>query len=150
MTDYSRLKVLGRGPIPPPDPKEDYPELETVRVRGRVTTRLDVPNLVTVCPVTGQPDYGHLIIEYVPKEHVIETKSLKVYLMTFAHEEWAMFGEEVTFQIARDIWVAAAPLSTFVAITWAPRGGIGMTTSVTLDGFGEEVLDDGMEVGLKI
>jgi 7-cyano-7-deazaguanine reductase len=134
---YQHLRALGQGPIKPP--KGNPPVIETVLADGPITVRLDLPNLVSFCPVTEQPDYGSLIIEYVADEYLIETKSLKMHLMSYMHEDGAAFGEDITWHIARGVYTAAEPTETFVVIAWAPRGGIGMTTSVRLDKKGEVI-----------
>jgi len=76
----------------------------------------------SLCPVTGQPDYGRLRIDYVPGELCVESKSLKLYLMRFRNE--GTFHEACVNQVADDLVAAISPLYLQVYGDFNPRGGI--------------------------
>jgi 7-cyano-7-deazaguanine reductase len=72
--------------------------------------------------VTGQPDFAHIIIDYVPGAHILESKSLKLYL--FGYRNHGAFHEDCTQKIANDIVAAVNPYWLRIAAFWFPRGGI--------------------------
>ena len=82
--------------------------------------------LTSLCPITGQPDFNQVEIEYAPKEHCLETKSLKLYLWHFRDK--GMFAEMLAAAIAQDIYTAVQPQYCQVVIRQQTRGGI--TTEV--------------------
>ena len=82
----------------------------------------------SICPKTGQPDFGTVIIEYVPRERCIESKALKYYLWSYRNE--GAFHEKVTNQIADDLIAAIAPRKLRVEGDFAVRGGIRTTVVV--------------------
>jgi 7-cyano-7-deazaguanine reductase len=83
---------------------------------------LDCPEFTSVCPITGQPDFGHLTIRYVPGRLCLESKSLKLYLFAFRGE--GAFHEEVVNRILDDIVSAIRPRRAQVAGVFNARGGI--------------------------
>ena len=85
------------------------------------------PEFTSVCPRTGLPDFGEIRISYVPDEHCIELKSLKLYLVEFRNR--GIFYEQVTNQILDDLVAACRPRRMTVVGDFTPRGGI--STSVT-------------------
>ncbi len=82
----------------------------------------DCPEFTSLCPVTGQPDFGHINIEYVPDKLCLESKSLKLYLFSFRNCD--TFHEEAVNRILADIVEAISPRSAKVAGDFRPRGGI--------------------------
>ncbi|MGC8658351.1 MAG: preQ(1) synthase [Desulfomonilaceae bacterium] len=86
--------------------------------------RFDCPEFTSVCPITGQPDFAHIVITYVPNLKCIESKSLKLYL--FSYRNLGMFHEEITNRVLDDIVEACAPKWARVVGTMNPRGGIGI------------------------
>ena len=84
--------------------------------------RFTTDELASVCPVTGQPDLSHVVIEYVPGRHCVESKSLKLYLWSF--RDRAVFAEALAAEIAAEIMVTAQPRAVTVTLTQRPRGGI--------------------------
>ena len=88
----------------------------------------DCPEFTCLCPLTGQPDFATILIDYVPDELCVELKSLKLYLWSFRNE--GAFHEAVTNQILDDIVTAIAPRSVTVIGKFWMRGGI--TTNVTV------------------
>ena len=89
---------------------------------GVTAVRFTTDELASMCPVTGQPDLAHLVIEYVPDAWCIESKSLKLYLWGF--RDRAVFAEALAAQIANEVLGTAQPSSVRVVLTQRPRGGI--------------------------
>jgi len=86
------------------------------------TIEFDCPEFTSVCPVTGQPDFAHIVITYIPNEKCIESKSLKLYLGAFRNT--GMFHEEITNRILSDVVAACGPRWARVRGAMNPRGGI--------------------------
>jgi 7-cyano-7-deazaguanine reductase len=86
------------------------------------TVRFTTDELSSVCPVTQQPDLSHVVIEYAPDAHCIESKSLKLYLWGF--RDRAVFAEALAAEIAAEVMHSAAPREVTVTLTQRPRGGI--------------------------
>jgi 7-cyano-7-deazaguanine reductase len=84
--------------------------------------RFTAPEFTSLCPVTGQPDFARLIIDYAPDKWLIESKSLKLYLGSFRNH--GAFHEDCTVAIGRRIVQVAAPTWLRIAGFWYPRGGI--------------------------
>jgi 7-cyano-7-deazaguanine reductase len=84
--------------------------------------RFTAPEFTSLCPVTGQPDFAHLVIDYAPKDWLIESKSLKLYLGSFRNH--GAFHEDCTVAIGRRIVAVAEPLWLRIGGYWYPRGGI--------------------------
>ena len=87
------------------------------------------PEFTSVCPVTGQPDFGTITYRYVPAAVCVELKSLKLYLQRFRDK--GIFYEAVTNQLLDDFVAASKPVRCTVLSVWTPRGGI--TTNVTCE-----------------
>jgi len=86
------------------------------------------PEFTSVCPKTGQPDFGKLILTYVPDRKCVELKSLKLYLQQFRNQ--GIFYEDVTNRILDDLVAVLQPRRMTLVSRFSPRGGI--TTSVTV------------------
>ena len=86
------------------------------------TVTLRCPEFTTLCPVTGQPDFGELVIRYVPAERLVESKSLKLYLVSFRNH--GDFHEDVVATVLRDLRALLAPKYIEVRGLFRPRGGI--------------------------
>jgi 7-cyano-7-deazaguanine reductase len=84
--------------------------------------RFTAPEFTTLCPVTGQPDFAHLVIDYAPQGWLIESKSLKLFLGAFRNH--GAFHEDCTLAIAKRIVATADPRWFRIAGYWYPRGGI--------------------------
>ncbi len=93
------------------------------------TIEIVCPEFTSVCPKTGQPDFGTLTFTYVPDRTCVELKSLKLYLQQFRNE--GIFYEDVTNRILDDLVAAVAPRQMRLAAAFTARGGI--TTTVTAD-----------------
>ena len=124
MTDtYETLSQLGGSNDVPESP--DKAVLECVpnpHKDARYLVRFAVPEFTSVCPVTGQPDFAHLVIDYVPEDLIVESKSLKLYLGSFRNHPG--FHEQCTVDIAQKIISSASPHWLRIGGYWYPRGGI--------------------------
>ena len=88
--------------------------------------------IITLCPVTGQPDFGHIIIRYIADKRCIESKSLKLYLFSFRNTP--TFHEESVNRILKDIVQACNPRKAEVVGLFRPRGGIAINVKATFGG----------------
>lgn len=107
-------------------------QLETFpnpRVGRDYVIQFDCPEFTCLCPITGQPDFATITIEYVPATLCVELKSLKLYLWSYRNE--GAFHEAVTNQICDDIVAAIAPRKLTVSGKFWIRGGITTTVIVT-------------------
>ena len=84
--------------------------------------RFTCPEFTSMCPVTGQPDFGLFVIDYVPGEWLLESKSLKLYLHSYRNH--AAFHEDCTVAIGKRIVATIEPRWLRIAGFWNPRGGI--------------------------
>jgi len=82
----------------------------------------DCPEFTSICPITGQPDFGHITIEYIADQLCVESKSLKLYLFSFRNH--GAFHEAVTNQILDDFVNVCQPRRATVKGIFRPRGGI--------------------------
>lgn len=118
----SELKHLGKASNQPVD------RVDLIDWTGeRIVVRLDCSEFSSLCPVTGQPDYGTLVIEYVPDHHLAETKSVKLYL--WQYREKAGFNESLVDAIATDLFGQIRPKWLRITGTFNPRGGIRVTAT---------------------
>lgn len=95
----------------------DNPHLNTL-----YSIRFSCPEFTSICPITGQPDFAHLVIDYVPGKKIVESKALKLYL--FSYRNHGAFHEDCTVQIAKDIIACIKPKWLRIGGYWYPRGGI--------------------------
>jgi 7-cyano-7-deazaguanine reductase len=117
------LTQLGRPTQLPAAP--DQARLETVpnpHPDLLYLVRFTCPEFTSLCPVTGQPDFAHLVIDYVPKARLIESKSLKLFLGSFRNH--GAFHEACTLAIAKRLETALAPVWLRIGGYWYPRGGM--------------------------
>jgi 7-cyano-7-deazaguanine reductase len=91
--------------------------------------KIDCPEFTAVCPMTDQPDFGQIVISYVPDRHCIELKALKLYLQ--AYRNVGIFHEAVTNRILDDLVQVTKPRRMVVSGEYRPRGGITTTVVVT-------------------
>lgn len=119
----SKLTQLGR---PTPLPKSPAAaKLESVaNLHDDVdyVVRFTAPEFTTLCPVTGQPDFAHFVIDYCPAKSILESKSLKLFLASFRNH--ASFHEDCTLAIGKRVVAAIRPKFLRIAGFWYPRGGI--------------------------
>jgi 7-cyano-7-deazaguanine reductase len=95
-----------------PNPKQDMLYL----------VRFAVPEFTSLCPVTGQPDFAHLVIDYAPAETIVESKSLKLFLGSFRNH--CGFHEDVTVGIGQRLAEEMKPRWLRIGGYWYPRGGM--------------------------
>jgi len=84
--------------------------------------RFTAPEFTTLCPITGQPDFAHFVIDYCPAKNLVESKSLKLLLASFRNI--AAFHEDCTVMIGKRIAAAIKPKYLRIAGFWYPRGGM--------------------------
>jgi 7-cyano-7-deazaguanine reductase len=123
QTNYKNLDQLGQQSNLPGSPEEAV--LETVanpHAGLDYVTRFTCPEFTSLCPVTGQPDFAHLVIDYVPGKLLVESKSLKLYMGSFRNH--GAFHEQCTLDIARRLVDELSPKWLRIAGYWYPRGGI--------------------------
>jgi 7-cyano-7-deazaguanine reductase len=84
--------------------------------------RFTAPEFTSICPVTGQPDFGILVLDYVPKDWIVESKSLKLLLQSFRNH--GAFHEDCTLHVAKRVIAAIEPAWLRIGGYWNPRGGM--------------------------
>ncbi len=125
MTDVhtTRPSQFGQASVLPESP--DAATLETVANPHPGETylvRFTCPEFTSLCPVTGQPDFAHLVIDYVPERLLVESKSLKLFLGSFRNH--GAFHEDCTLAIAKRLRAAMEPVWLRIGGYWYPRGGM--------------------------
>lgn len=95
---------------------------ENVHPANEYVVRLDCPEFTTLCPKTGQPDFGHIKISYIPRQRMVESKSLKLYLFSFRNH--GDFHEDCVNIIMKDLCKLMEPRYIEVKGIFMPRGGI--------------------------
>ena len=122
-TIYQNLTQLGGDTAQPQSPAEAV--LESVpnqQTDVDYVVRFTAPEFTSLCPITGQPDFAHLVIDYVPDQKLVESKSLKLYLGSFRNH--GAFHEDCTVAIARRLIDELAPKWLRIGGYWYPRGGM--------------------------
>ncbi len=117
------LAQLGRQTALPASPADA--RLETVKnphPGSAYLVRFTAPEFTTLCPITGQPDFAHLVIDYAPAERLVESKSLKLYLGSFRN--YRAFHEDCTLAIAKRLVGELQPVWLRIGGYWYPRGGM--------------------------
>ena len=97
------------------------------RPEGCTRVRFTADEVTSLCPVTFQPDLSTVVIDYVPGEWCVESKSLKLYLWSF--RDRAVFAEALAVEIADEVFATARPERVVVTLTQRPRGGITIETT---------------------
>ncbi len=118
-----RLTQLGQDSRLPASP--DEAELERVPNPHADTdylVRFTQPEFTSICPVTGQPDFAHLVIDFIPDKWLVESKSLKLYLGSFRNH--GAFHEDCTVRIGKDLVTLLSPRWLRIGGYWYPRGGM--------------------------
>lgn len=120
---YSGLSQLGSATKIPQSPEEaSLEKVANPQISVNYCVRFTVPEFTSLCPMTGQPDFAHLVIDYVPKKWLVESKSLKLYLTSFRNH--GAFHEDCTIAIARRLQDLLSPKWLRIGGYWYPRGGI--------------------------
>ena len=123
MAKYKHLQQLGHATSLPASPDEAV--LETVPNPHPGTlylVRFTQPEFTSLCPMTGQPDFAHLVVDYVPAAKLVESKSLKLFLGSFRNH--GAFHEDCTLLIAKRLVAALKPKWLRIGGYWYPRGGM--------------------------
>ena len=124
MTEsYAGLTQLGHHTIQPASP--DEAKLERVpspNPGANYVVRFAAPEFTSLCPMTGQPDFAHLVIDYIPRDWIVESKSLKLFLTSFRNH--GSFHEACTMTVATRIVDLLDPVWLRIGAYWYPRGGI--------------------------
>ena len=125
MTDapYAGLTQLGRPTTLPASPAEAILERVPSPHQGQdYVVRFTSPEFTSLCPLTGQPDFAHIMIDYIPNEWLVESKSLKLFLGSFRNH--GAFHEACTMEVADRLVQLVAPRWLRIGAYWYPRGGI--------------------------
>lgn len=123
MTNYEELTQLGGKTELPASPEEAVLErVDNPHQDKEYCVRFSCPEFTSLCPLTGQPDFAHLVIDYVPQLYLVESKSLKLFLGSFRNH--GDFHEACTISIAKRLEEIAVPKWLRIAGYWYPRGGI--------------------------
>ena len=117
------LKQLGaKKPLPKSPSEAKLERVPNPHADTAYVARFTAPEFTCLCPVTGQPDFAHLVIDYVPREWLVESKSLKLYLAAFRNH--GGFHEDCTVAIGKRVAALLAPHYLRIGGYWYPRGGM--------------------------
>jgi 7-cyano-7-deazaguanine reductase len=123
MSNATGLSQLGREARPAERPEDAVLErVPNPHPEALYLARFTAPEFTSLCPVTGQPDFAHLVIDYAPGDWLIESKSLKLYLTSFRNH--GAFHEGCTLDVGKKIVELAEPRWLRIGGYWYPRGGI--------------------------
>jgi 7-cyano-7-deazaguanine reductase len=118
-----KLTQLGRPTAQPESPAQAVLEaVPNPHLNTDYLVRFTAPEFTTLCPITGQPDFAHFVIDYVPGRKIVESKSLKLYLTSFRNV--GGFHEDTTIAIGKRIVAAIRPRYLRIGGYWYPRGGM--------------------------
>ncbi|WP_274962869.1 preQ(1) synthase [Thioclava electrotropha] len=122
-TDTSGLTQLGQSTDLPQTPDEAVLERVPQPRKGeRYLVRFTAPEFTSLCPLTGQPDFAHIMIDYVPRDWLVESKSLKLFLGAFRNH--GAFHEDCSVMIGQRLRDLLEPEWLRIGAYWYPRGGI--------------------------
>jgi 7-cyano-7-deazaguanine reductase len=122
-TSYDHLTLLGHYTTQPSSP--DAAKLERVANPApdrAYVIRLTCPEFTSLCPLTGQPDFAHIMIDYIPREWIVESKSFKLLMASYRNH--GAFHEACTMEIAGKLVDFLDPVWLRIGAYWYPRGGI--------------------------
>ncbi len=128
---HASLTLLNRNHTEYPD-SPDKAKIETFQNKypeRDYEILFDCPEFTSLCPVTGQPDFGHIYVRYIADKLCVESKSLKLYLFSFRSHH--TFHEEVVNRILSDLVAACHPRWMEVKGDFMPRGGISLKITAT-------------------
>ena len=122
-TDIRGLTQLGAStPIPATPEQAVLERVPNPHPGTPYLVRFTQPEFTSLCPMTGQPDFAHLVIDYVPADWLVESKSLKLFLASFRNH--GAFHEDCTIVIAKRLMAALEPAWLRIGGYWYPRGGM--------------------------
>ncbi|MEE8579906.1 MAG: preQ(1) synthase [Hyphomicrobium sp.] len=117
------VTILGRATKLPASPDEAVLErVPNPHPDANYVARFTAPEFTCLCPVTGQPDFAHLVIDYVPRDWLVESKSLKLFLTAFRNH--GAFHEDATIAIGKRLVELLEPQFLRIGGYWFPRGGM--------------------------
>ena len=120
---YANLTQLGGATVQPKSPEEAVLErVPNPNPGENYVVRFTAPEFTSLCPITGQPDFAHLVIDYVPGDWLVESKSLKLFLTSFRNH--GAFHEACTVGIGKRLADELKPVWLRIGGYWYPRGGI--------------------------
>jgi len=120
---YSDLAQLGHAIGLPTSPEAAVLErVPAPHPMARYLVRFTCPEFTSLCPMTGQPDFAHIVIDYVPAAWIVESKSLKLFLASFRNH--GAFHEACTMMVAQRLADLLAPVWLRIGAYWYPRGGM--------------------------
>ncbi len=123
MTDVSGLTQLGKPTALPASPAQAVLERVANPAPGKhYVVRFTCPEFTSLCPLTGQPDFAHIVIDYIPRGWLVESKSLKLYLGSFRNH--GAFHEACAMEIAERLIAVLDPVWLRIGGYWYPRGGM--------------------------
>ena len=130
---HSNLTLLKKGELRYPTSPDDA-ELQTFENFNKNRNfwiKFETPEFTSLCPLTGQPDFANIIINYIPDKKIVESKSLKLYIFSF--RQTGTFYEEIVNRIYDDLKDVLQPRKIIVEAKFTPRGGITSTITVNSD-----------------
>lgn len=120
---YGELEQLGGSGGAADNPEQAVLEyVKNPRPDSDYVVRFTCPEFTSLCPVTGQPDFAHLVLDYIPGETLVESKSLKLFFQSFRNHQ--AFHEDCTVGIAERLMAEMKPKWLRFGGYWYPRGGI--------------------------
>jgi 7-cyano-7-deazaguanine reductase len=123
MTDTSGLTQLGQRIAVPTSPQQAVLERVAAPAQGKqYLVRFTCPEFTSLCPLTGQPDFAHIVIDYVPRDWIVESKSLKLFCNSFRNH--STFHEAGIMMVAERLIGLLDPVWFRIGGYWYPRGGI--------------------------
>jgi 7-cyano-7-deazaguanine reductase len=117
-----RLQLGRPTPIPASPDKAALDRVPNPHADTNYIARFTAPEFTTLCPITGQPDFAHLVIDYLPAHYLVESKSLKLYLNSFRNH--GAFHEDCTVAIGKKLAALLKPKWLRIGGYWYPRGGM--------------------------
>ena len=120
---YGGIRQLGRDVKAPQRPEDAVLErVPNPHPAQLYLVRFTAPEFTSLCPITGQPDFAHLVIDYSPRRFLVESKSLKLFLGAFRNH--GAFHEDCTVAIAKRLVDLLKPRWLRIGGYWYPRGGM--------------------------
>jgi 7-cyano-7-deazaguanine reductase len=123
VSPFDHLTKLGQPTTPPDNPEDALLERIANPAPGKnYTVRLTCPEFTSLCPLTRQPDFAHFVIDYIPNDWVVESKSFKLLMGSYRNH--GAFHEACTMDIAGRLIACLDPIWLRIGAYWYPRGGI--------------------------
>lgn len=120
---YQHLTLLGHHASRPTKPDDAILERIANPASGRnYIVRLTCPEFTSLCPLTGQPDFAHIMVDYIPKDWIVESKSFKLFMSSYRNN--GAFHEACTMEVAAKLSALLDPVWLRIGAYWYPRGGI--------------------------